>query len=63
MTTLVKLGTARRLGLRPADPLKHYRQRWVQSASWDIPLPPVWSLSSEVPGKRGTFYIGETRLS
>lgn len=57
--TLVKRGTARRLGLRPADPLRHYRP-W---AAIDAHLLAPWGPGIYPPSPLGIVHIGETRLA
>lgn len=62
MTTLVKRGTARRLGLRPADPMRHYWRRWAVIDS-DVHTPPFYGHTlpcATLPrSPSGVFYTGD----
>ncbi len=53
MTTLVKRGTARRLGLRRPDPLRAYGAPWIIDE-----IPPL-RLSNRLPRADGIVYTGE----
>lgn len=56
--TLVKRGTARRLGLRAPDPLRGY----LQWAGIDAHLLAPWGPGIYPISRLGTVHIGETRL-
>jgi len=53
VTTLVKRGTARRLGLRRPDPLRAYGAPWIIDE-----IPPL-RLSNRLPRADGIVYTGE----
>jgi hypothetical protein len=63
VTTLVKRGTARRLGLRTPHPLHDY-YLWAM-ADCHVATPPFYRLrlSHRLPRADGIVYTGETRLA